>query len=138
GGRRIIRDPVHAWTLYAREPGDLRSTRGEVGSVDRSGKACGLNLDMYAAEKSDINIVPKKVPNNVGRPTAEAVEGRTSATCTQRQEEALNGLDRIREAARRDKTLRFTSLMHHITSVSVKGSARRVVSIVRWTPYRWG
>jgi len=27
----------------------------------------------------------------------------------------LNGLDRIREAAARDKNLRFTSLMHHIT-----------------------
>ena len=38
-----------------------------------------------------------------------------TATCTQRQGEALNRLDRIREAARRDKNLRFTSLMHHIT-----------------------
>lgn len=35
--------------------------------------------------------------------------------CTQRQEVALHGLDRIREAAARDKSLRFTSLMHHIT-----------------------
>ena len=39
----------------------------------------------------------------------------SSATCTQRQEKALNGLNRIREAAARDKDLRFTSLMHHIT-----------------------
>lgn len=38
-----------------------------------------------------------------------------AVTCTQRQEEALIGLDRIREAAKRDKNLRFTSLMHHIT-----------------------
>ena len=38
-----------------------------------------------------------------------------TATCTRRQGEALNRLDRIREAARRDKNLRFTSLMHHIT-----------------------
>ena len=41
--------------------------------------------------------------------------GETAVNCTQRQEETLNGLDRIREAAKRDKTLRFTSLMHHIT-----------------------
>lgn len=27
----------------------------------------------------------------------------------------MSGLDRIREAARKDKGLRFTSLMHHIT-----------------------
>ena len=39
----------------------------------------------------------------------------TTANCTQRQGEALSGLDRIREAARRDKNLRFTNLMHHIT-----------------------
>jgi RNA-directed DNA polymerase len=54
---------------------------------------------------------------------AEVLEGRTmtkgnseepTATCTQRQGQALSGLDRIREAAR-DKTIRFTSLLHHIT-----------------------
>jgi hypothetical protein len=54
---------------------------------------------------------------------AEALEGRTmtkgnseepTATCTQRQGQALSGLDRIREAAR-DKTIRSTILMHHIT-----------------------
>jgi group II intron reverse transcriptase/maturase len=38
-----------------------------------------------------------------------------TATCTRRQGEALNRFDRIREAAKRDKNLRFTSLMHHIT-----------------------
>ncbi len=40
---------------------------------------------------------------------------KTTATCTQGQEEALSGLDRIREAARQDKSLRFNNLMHHIT-----------------------
>ena len=40
--------------------------------------------------------------------------GKLTATCTRRQGEALNRLDRIREAAR-DKNLRFTSLMHHVT-----------------------
>jgi hypothetical protein len=34
--------------------------------VDRSGKVCGHNPDMYANEKSDIVIVLKKVPNNIG------------------------------------------------------------------------
>jgi len=36
-------------------------------------------------------------------------------TCTQRQGKTLHGLDRIREAAKRDKKTRFTALMHHIT-----------------------
>ena len=40
---------------------------------------------------------------------------KTTATCTQGQGEALSGLDRIREAARRDKSIRFNNLMHHIT-----------------------
>lgn len=61
---------------------------------------------------------------------AEALEGRTmtkgnseepSATCTQRQGQALSGLDRIREAAR-DKTIRFTSLVHHITVALLRDS----------------
>jgi hypothetical protein len=67
---------------------------------------------------------PKKEPNKIGWPMAEALEERpvtkgnseeTAANCTQRQWEALIKLDRIREAARRDKNLRFTSLMHQFT-----------------------
>jgi hypothetical protein len=50
-----------------------------------------------------------------GRPVTKGNSGELSATCTQGQEEALNGLDRIREAAAKDKDLRFTNLMHHIT-----------------------
>ena len=58
---------MHAWTLYVREPGDLIGIRQGGGSlVDRSGKARGHNPDMYADEKSDIVIVPKRVPNNIG------------------------------------------------------------------------
>ena len=34
--------------------------------ADRSGKARGHNPDMYANEKSDIVIVPKKALNNIG------------------------------------------------------------------------
>jgi hypothetical protein len=31
--------------------------------TDRLGKACGRNPDVYVSEKSDIGVVPKKVPN---------------------------------------------------------------------------
>jgi hypothetical protein len=44
---------------------------------DRSGKVCGHNPGMSADEKSDINIVPKKAPNNGAQATAEALEERT-------------------------------------------------------------
>lgn len=43
-------------------------------------------------------------------------------TCTQGQGETLNGLDRIREAAKRDKKTRFTALMHHITTELLRES----------------
>ena len=32
---------------------------------ERSGKACGHKPGMYAVEKSDIGVIPKKEPNNV-------------------------------------------------------------------------
>jgi hypothetical protein len=34
--------------------------------ADRTGKVCGLNPAMYVSEKSDIGVVPKKVPNKTG------------------------------------------------------------------------
>jgi len=34
--------------------------------ADRVGKACGRTPDMHADEKSDIVIVPKRAPNNIG------------------------------------------------------------------------
>jgi len=54
----------------------------------------------------------------------------------------LSGLDRIREAARKDKSLRFTSLMHHITVdilrdsfKALKRNAAPGVDDVSWREY---
>jgi group II intron reverse transcriptase/maturase len=54
----------------------------------------------------------------------------------------LNGLDRIREAAARDRNLRFTSLMHHITEEllldaynALKRDAASGVDDVTWHEY---
>ena len=77
---------------------------------------------IHADEKSDASIVPKKLPNK-GKP-AEAVEGRDAAkgnagenpACrTPSRESALTGLERVRETAQRDRRLKFTALLHHIT-----------------------
>jgi len=38
-----------------------------------------------------------------------------SVTAAQNTETALNGLDRVRQAARRNRSMRFTTLLHHIT-----------------------
>lgn len=63
-------------------------------------------------------------------------------TCTQRQEQTLSGLDRIRVAAQKDKSLRFTSLMHHITVdllrdsyKSLKRDAASGIDNVTWKEY---
>jgi len=57
----------------------------------------------------------------------------------------LNGLDRIREAAARDRNLRFTSLMHHITEEllrdaygALKRDAASGVDDVTWHEYGEG
>ena len=73
--------------------------------------------------KSDRPEVPEKSPNKAGQPAAEEMEGRglakgnlpqQNASRTPSREDALSALERIRQAAVRDKQLRFTALLHHI------------------------
>ena len=56
---------------------EISSVSSRYTKEERSGKVCGHNPGMFADEKSDINIVPKKAPNNGARATAEALEERT-------------------------------------------------------------
>ena len=79
---------------------------------------------MHERGKSDNLVVPAKPPNKTGRPVAEVVEGRglaegntDSSTRPGRSagQGVPNGLDRVREVARRDKGARFTALLHHVT-----------------------
>lgn len=76
--------------------------------------------------KSDIAVVPRKPPNNAGGPAAEVVEGRAvakgnslegNACRTQGRESALSPLERVRDAARRDRKMRFTALLHHVYAI---------------------
>jgi phosphoglucomutase len=76
--------------------------------------------------KSDSSTVPAKLPNKAEGPAAEATEGRElakgnsperNAFRTQGREDALSALERVRQAASRDRKQRFTSLFHHIYDV---------------------
>jgi group II intron reverse transcriptase/maturase len=76
--------------------------------------------------KSDSSVVPEKPPNNTGQPVAEAVEGRglakgnlpeSNTSRTQRREDVPSALERIRQAARKDRKQRFTALLHHVYDV---------------------
>ena len=79
--------------------------------------------------KSDRPIVPKKPPNK-GSPYglfAEGVEGRGLAKENPLQQnpptghradtDGQNALERIRQAAKQDKDVRFTALWHHVANV---------------------
>lgn len=79
---------------------------------------------MYADEKSDKAVVPKKQPNKEGLPLAEAVEGRAlpkrntgqaTAARTQSRGTASTGLAGVRQAAQQKKDVQFTALLHHLT-----------------------
>jgi hypothetical protein len=96
---------------------EIPEAAGAVPASVRSGKAAGPTPDVYATGKSDEDIVSRKPSNNgaqlgdSGHPPAETVERRSSAkgnpgqptvTGTQRPAAASSGLDRVREAVRRD------------------------------------
>jgi hypothetical protein len=64
-----------------------------------------------------------KSPNNAGQPAAEGMEGSGLAKGNLRQQNlprtpsrdgALVALERVSQAAPRDKTLRFMALLHHV------------------------
>jgi len=76
--------------------------------------------------KSDGPVVPGKLPNKAGKPAAEAVEGRgpakgnspeRNALRTQSREGAPSALERVRQAAGRERKQRFTALLHHVYDI---------------------
>jgi group II intron reverse transcriptase/maturase len=78
---------------------------------------------MNGQGKSDRPEVLEKSPNNAGQPGAEGMEGRglakgnlpqQNASRTPGRNDAPRALERVRQAAKGDKKLRFTALLHHI------------------------
>jgi group II intron reverse transcriptase/maturase len=81
---------------------------------------------MHDDGKSDRAVVPEKSPNKVGQPMAEEMEGRALAKGnpiernthrTQGRTSVPSALERIRQAARKDKGTKFTALLHHVYEV---------------------
>ena len=76
--------------------------------------------------KSDSPIVSENLPNNAAEPAAEAGERRGlakgnspkhSTPRTQRRAGVPPALERVRQAARKDRKQRFTALLHHVYAV---------------------
>jgi RNA-directed DNA polymerase len=109
---------------------------------------------MNGGGESYNGVVPTKHPNKTGRPAAEGVEGRPltkenaeqpNPCRTQGRESGPSGLDRVREAAKRDGKLQFTALLHHVTVDLLRDSYLRLkkkaapgVDGVTWTEYGQG
>lgn len=99
------------------------------GWSDGTGKVNDRNPVINALEKSDMPIVPKKLPNKEEPSSAEAMEGRgvtrriadksiasqTQSCVASNQKCASMGLEGVREIAKADKQLQFTALLHHVT-----------------------
>lgn len=109
--------------------------------TDRSEKARCRTTDMHDAGKSDSSIVPKKQANKAcpldatepgeGRELTEKNTGQSLLARTQSRKldsdmskfkPRSRGLFGVREAARKDRKLRFTSLLHHITPELLRAS----------------
>ena len=108
-------------------------------AADRSEKARCHKSDMHVAGESDSSIVPEKPANKGGvPPPAESAEGRgltkenTGQSLLDRTQRRnadgtpfvprSRGLLGVRQAARKDRKLRFTSLLHHITPELLRAS----------------
>ncbi len=106
---------------------------------------------MNEYEKSDPAIVAVKRANKAGRPAAESVERRAgtegnaeqqSTRRTQNRERVSQALGRVRKAARLDKKVKFTALLHHVdvdllrlSFLALKRDAAAGVDGVTWEDY---
>jgi RNA-directed DNA polymerase len=109
---------------------------------------------MHAVGESHDCVVPAKAPNKDPRGSAEGLEGRRSIkentgesnpSLTQSRETGSGGLEGVREAAKRDRGLRFTALLHHVTEgllrdsfYSLQRQAAPGVDRVTWQQYEQG
>jgi group II intron reverse transcriptase/maturase len=121
---------------------------------DRLEKAKSHTASMHARGESDERVVPTKRLNKGEKSLAEGVEGsrstkgNTGETHTRRTQgrgSVSQGLEGVRQAARRNKRQRFTALLHHVTVGLLRSSYYRLkreaapgVDGVTWKQYEEG
>lgn len=127
-----------------------------VGSRDagRPEKANRPKSGRETVGESDCGIVPVNRSNETAQAAEEIEEGRTRTkgnaqephrVRTQSREAVSQGLEGVREAARRSKQTKFTALLHHLTVkllresyYSLQRTAAPGVDGVRWKEYENG
>ena len=106
---------------------------------------------MHEHGKSDGRVVPAKLANKAVQAAAKSVEERrpakgntdnTTRPGRSAGQGVTNGLDRVRQAARRDKDARFTALLHHVDLARLRAAYRALnpnavpgVDGVTWAAY---
>lgn len=125
------------------------------GPEGRAGKAVGRTPAMHGHGESDRPVLPTKLPNKAEQSAAKAVEGRgltkenTGRQNTSRTQSRTNdvpsALDRVRQAALRSRTERFSALFHHLTVellraafFGIKNGAKPGVDGMTWEQYEEG
>ena len=99
------------------------------------GEGSGRTADAYASRESDEGVVPTNAPNNDARSrSAEEREGRPSTKENPAQSPSPRtqgrsgapgesmGLLGVRQVAQREKRLRFTALLHHVSIAQLRAS----------------
>jgi len=124
------------------------------GGGDRPEKVYSRTPGMHVSGESDDPIVPTNPTNKTGRPAAESAEGRGSTkgnalqTAADRAQDRVSvsiGLEGVRQAARRDKATRFTTLLHHVNLEHLRASYRALnpktspgIDRMTWSAYGQG
>src|SRR5215469_13375651 len=119
-----------------------------------AGEGLGRTAGTYVPEESHDGIVPMNHSNKDKRPLAESEEGRPSIKenagqphtyPTQSGKGVSQGLAGVRQAARENKEMKFTALLHHLTVdllresfYSSKKKAAPGVDGVTWQEYETG
>ncbi|MFM9964337.1 MAG: hypothetical protein ACKV2Q_24305 [Planctomycetaceae bacterium] len=151
---RMIENFPHG-SREAPETSTARAVPCVAREADRSEKARGHNPDTHVSGESDSSLVPEKPANKDGVPlSAESVEGRGLTkenvkqlllNWTPRQKRRSRGLLGVREAAQRDKQMRFNNLLHHVTPdllrasfFALKKTAAPGIDGVTWAQYAEG
>jgi hypothetical protein len=119
-----------------------------------AGEGSGHTARMHVSEESHRSIVPMNHSNKDKRSLAESEEGRPSIKenagqphtyPTQSGKGVSQGLAGVRKAARENKEMKFTALLHHLTVdllresfYSLKKKAAPGVDGVTWQEYETG
>ncbi|PYV68820.1 MAG: hypothetical protein DMG97_23640 [Acidobacteria bacterium] len=119
-----------------------------------AGEGSGHTARMHVSEESHSGTVPMSHSNKDGRSSAESEEGRPlikenagqpNTYPTQSGKGVSQGLASVRKAARENKEMKFTALLHHLTVdrlresfYSLKRKAAPGVDGVTWQEYEDG